>query len=1719
VSIGVQSADFHPTEADLAETRCLFEGGQYLQAFHAAKKLGDIVLWEGCPAQILAGRLADNLGAPGLGRRLLCRAYRSNRKDPIANYFRAASLCGRYGPLRAWIFLTELQDFSDSPNEVQADLLALRARVLGMFRDFHAAERHMERAVELAPARAWVWCEHAELQRARDDLPSALESARKALELKPLYRHAVIITADLLQSSNRDEEAVALLAEADEKKEYGQATCKLAFLQTELGHHEMALQSWLRAETLHPMAEPRFRSWLQGCLADAHYNVGRFELAGRYAEKAGTAFYAGFAGRLASKPQRVRVILPVPSVIQRHLTCAPATLSALSLYWAVPVDHVQLAAEICYEGTYDHVERHWAETEGFIVHEFNVTWEIACELIDRAMPFSIETVETTTGHLQAVIGYDLIRQTLILREPSQRVHSEVCQEEFLSRYLPFGPRGMLILPKEEAQRIEGISLPDSELYAAYYRLQRSLVAHDRIGAAKELDWLEGAYPDHRLTFWARRRLSSYDGNPIRELEAVEKLIGLFPDCASFLWSKGLILGRLASGQNGHREFLKKLATGHHKEFVFWRDWGRELAKDRRKTGEARRYLSLAVRARPSDAENLAGWATFLWEGRELERATELYRFAACLPGGGERHGRSYFIAARHVRKTDQAVEFLRSKFKDAGKASVQPTRALFFALSCLERRSEALRILEEALQLRPDDGDLLLFAADEFARHGDHKRADELLAAAKTLTSRASWSRTAAAIANYRCDHAGALQRWREILEAEPLASDAFREIALLLSKTEGPDSSLDFLRGQIGRFPHYSPLVELQVEMSRDLPAIQAETVIRRAIETDAPSAFMHRELALNLSRQGRHDEALTEAREAMQMDPSNPSSPGILGQVLSSAGKFLEAAEAFRAALSISVDYTWAIRGLFSSCITFEQKVSAVDFVRQQLSGQVVFGDGISAFREEAYAFLPPEELLSVLREAHAARRDLWQTWSSVASQLIDMKRLDEALEVMSGAVKHFPLLSGCWFELGTVRKFRGEWDEAIAAFSEAISLTPGWVAARCALSDCLDRKGDFSEARRVLEQAIAFTPLDAQVHGSLADVYWRCGDREMSISSLKHAIRLDPNYNWAWETLAKRSLESGPSNPGLELARELTRSRAGESRSWMRLVNSLAEPEIAEKLDALDRAEALDPFNADIHDARACTLAQSGRYEEALEACCPSVYGASIPLALQGRAAWIRADRGDLVTAVKEMREVVARSPSYYFGWSQLAHWSMRLGEFDGAMDAAENMVRLAPRSSVPIGYIAEIELKRGNVQASHEAFQKAFKLEPSNSYAGFQVFDRQMKVGHIREAEETLQTLKVYHPGPETEASQVRLDCRELRKKAALEGMKKICFAPARDTDALRAVAAAIDKAGWGRNAEKIFKGLLGNDTVNPDVGALWVESFTKRRFWFQHWKLLSIRADSRVGLAARHAYLKAAATSGKKRLVRRLIRRDGSALRSDASCWGQVGYALATLGLHSLLVDWMRDWKERPDIQPWMLFNLAISMRSLSDDSTACAVSLHALKLKGDHTTLRHQVFAAWDEAMAGNTSAARRRLAIIPVDELPVIFKIIRGFVVAIVSVFDAKETDKVQEYQAQKVILQQAGWRPHFADRMVRVMGKRTVKTLAASAGKRPFRLGGFLSGRIAGSYRPIRLWIPLAVILINILRGCHSHYGDRGTQPSTSIIEKSGRILELNSPLNPSR
>ncbi len=857
------------------------------------------------------------------------------------------------------------------------------------------------------------------------------------------------------------------------------------------------------------------------------------------------------------------------------------------------------------------------------------------------------------------------------------------------------------------------------------------------------------------------------------------------------------------------------------------------------------------------------------------------------------------------------------------------------------------------------------------------------------------------------------------MLELEPLATDAHRSIVLLLAETQGREAALAHLEQAAARFPHSYSLHQLWAEWLRDGDPIRSEQVLRRLVEIDPIDAWTQRELSIVLAQQQRLDEALAAAQVACQRDPDNPSSLSARGHVHALRGSREAAKEDFRTSLRLSIDNEYAMRRLLELCETSVERREELRFVQQQLARQVNFGDGLLAFHNLAQGTLEPDEVLSVLREGLAARPDLWHAWSAAIRQLESMEKLDEALDLGRQATERFPLLPGAWADLAAVCHARKDHQGAVDGLRRALEINPSWGKASRQLAQTHCAANQLEEAKATLEQAIARAPLDAANHGLLADVLWQMDQREAAVERLEKALSIESEYDWAWSTLHSWCAELGRPHRAAELARELTVRRSGDAHAWLVLAEALQQPEnFDERLAALERAATLNPHLVQAHDHRAELLAGVGRFDEALAACRPAAFGNSPPLLLRGRAAWVVDRQGDRAEAILQLARLVDEDPDYYWAWSQLTMWYDERREEGNYRMAAEALVRLAPTNPWSWGCLGDARRRTDDRTGAEASFRRALEMAPDYTFSATGLIDLLLEQNRLDEAAQVFEGIKV--EGADAgylHARNVRVESLRGKRTPALEAFQQACTCPTDNRWVIDASMSALREQGWGADALSVVEKCLSMPERNPQLAAAWVDAFIQRKAHRELRRRLDPTAwsDEAAWAQAAAPYIEATIGAKRKRECTKFMRTHRDALCRHALTWGNGGWALNQIGDRKGTIRWLADWRERHDVAPWMLLNLALSYRRLGRVEEAAEVSRAACQLPPDHCTSSHQLWLASDLAGVGRTDEAETLIAGVNAESLATYYKALHAIVRGMIEARRAGDGEKVTYRLAQR--------------------------------------------------------------------------------------------------------
>lgn len=1574
----------------------LFDRGLYVQAHDLALELGPLSSWRGAVGRVTAGRIAQTLGGRRLARVLHRLAGREHPDDIEAVLYTAYTLSVQQGPWDALQWLHEREAVWDTGSASRrADLLALRARLVATLRDFSEAERLLSAAESLAPESAWVQVERSNVCELNDDYDGALLAVQRALDLRAGYRPAIDQHAHILRLMSRDDEALAVLSAAAPKFESGNLYAALLELQMERALYSEAELTLARIAELSPLSDKQHRQWLAGRQADLRYHLGDRAGAAVQARLAGSAFHLRLAERLENAGiKEKRVLLDVEFVRQHHMTCAPATLSALARYWRQPAEHLSIAEAICYDGSSDQAGRAWAEQAGWHVREFTLAWETAVALLDRGIPFTLSTVEPGSAHMQAVIGYDNLRGSFLIRDPYLRQLDEFAAEPTLERYRANGPRSMLMIPATQTALLEGLELPDAGLYDDYDALQTALLRHERARAIELIAGMLARAPEHRLTLFAQRSLANYDGDEAGRLRVTDALLALYPQDVNFRLARQSLLYKL-----GRREqcldYLRAECEGQNSHPLLFLSYAELLRDDARELEQTRRLLRRTLRQMPLRAEVYYKLAHTSWDLRRREEALALYRTAVSLEITDERYADSYFKAARYLNCAGEALDFLTRRFERWGKKSAQPAITLFESYDVLEQTRRGLEVLEQALLLRAQDGELLTYTAEAWGRNGDMARAEELLARAAPLARRAAWLQSKARLTEGRASLGEALQYWEQVAQDDPFNLRAVRSVARLLTETQAPEAALAYIEGLAARFPHHHGLNRLRVEWLDDAAPDAIESALRQVLEINPADAWAWRKLALNLARQQRLPEANAALAQAMGLAPHDVECHTAHASLLADSGRGEEARMALREALRLSVDNDYAIEELLLQCRNIDERRSELAFIHAELVRQVTFGDGLLSFREAAHNVLDPQELLALLRDARQQRPDLWHAWVALARQLRDMAELDEALGVIREAAERFPLLPLVWVDMAQIERRRANPAGQEAALRQALAISPAWSLPTRNLADLYQGQGRFDDARVLLNQSLRHNPRDGVTHGWLADVLWLLDEREAALEHLEQALYLKPEYLWAWDRLVKFAGEHGQQQRPLALAQALSSSQPHNAYGWLLLAR--AHDDLPAALAAIERALQLAPHLHRAHELHVDLLLRNDDFEAALNATQSAIWHGNPPPSLRLRRARIQLQRGDKEEALATLKSLLAAEPDYGEAWEQLANWHDAAGRQPEHLLAVREMVRLNPGESTSYGYLADALLKNGERSDGKQALQRALELNPGYVWALNRLFDLDLEDRELEEAARILAMLDNHEYAGNAAVARMRLGSARRERGEVLAAFEALAISDSDDSELFDRAVWIFKDAGEVDELDKLLARLIEQPDSNIQLGRLWVERNLATRGWrFPLRKLGALLARGPIGLAAAAAYLRQMQHKRQRWLLQRFLHNNDNVLRANLETWALGGYALLSAGLNRKCVRWMHDWRERAGAQPWMLLNLALALRDLGSHEEAHAVSAHAVSLNVNDSLDQHRMLLTIDAGWSGDQARLAALLADIGEPRVGVYYQYLHQFAQAL---------------------------------------------------------------------------------------------------------------------------
>ena len=894
---------------------------------------------------------------------------------------------------------------------------------------------------------------------------------------------------------------------------------------------------------------------------------------------------------------------------------------------------------------------------------------------------------------------------------------------------------------------------------------------------------------------------------------------------------------------------------------------------------------------------------------------------------------------------------------------------------------ELLEKLEDFLDLRPDLWHAWSVAIQQMAGLNRLEEANEL---ARESTNRfpllAKLWLDRAQVCHAMGNPEGRLDSLKEAVAVAPGWSPAARELAEALDDADEPDDSIAVLRRNAARSPldpmAHGFLAEWLWESGQSRDAMdQAKLALRHEpgyewawhavqhwadrLEMPDEPVELARDLArdrpgdprvwLRLARllhQPRHnDEVLRALEKVVTLDPRSIEAHDLRAERLTEMGRYDEALAAAKPVQLLTPELPLLLQGRTA---------------------------WIEARRGNYAAAIPPMQALVAVDPKY-----VWG-WHQLADWYNETGRVEGYLEAASELARLQPGHPVALTMRGEAKIQTNDREGGKADLRDALKVSPNYSPAAAVLFDAHLEDEEYREARQIL--AVLQEHL-AGPEVAVKQLQYACktNDTDAAVQAFAEICEGPGQSPYPIQSGLAEMRAAGWEERALRVLRESWQS-GGPFHPWAPIfwIDSPdgQEAEPGERLRAADAAiKAYSKFIPG-HDSKAEQLAIAERYDEALAACRPMELGDPPPIELRGRAAWIEARRGDRTRAIAAMKVIVAEEPGFVLGWRQLTAWYDTAGRYRECLDAAEQFVKLEPQNPVAYVYRGEARRSLADHRGAQADFAKAFELDPTFEAAGMNLIAEQLAIGDIAGAARALNALREHSDGPLVLLRAVQVACRQGEREQAVMHFRELAADGEVARSVIREAIAAFDAEQWATDITLELKDQAFADGANPDLAGLWAERCAAAG-------TLDSVADQIPELFARNptagrevvlAYVWAVAEARKP--VQGIVQKYNEVLRAEDNSWARAGAALIAAGHFAHGVAWLADYREREDLEAWMLRPLTLAYRALDQDDKAIEVCRAAVKIRGPEELLADfRVWLALDLALSGQLDDASSQIA------------------------------------------------------------------------------------------------------------------------------------------------
>ncbi|MBW1699157.1 MAG: tetratricopeptide repeat protein [Deltaproteobacteria bacterium] len=321
----------------------------------------------------------------------------------------------------------------------------------------------------------------------------------------------------------------------------------------------------------------------------------------------------------------------------------------------------------------------------------------------------------------------------------------------------------------------------------------------------------------------------------------------------------------------------------------------------------------------------------------------------------------------------------------------------------------------------------------------------------------------------------------------------------------------------------------------------IPAEAAYQRILKNHPRHFDALHMLGVLICQKGELRQGIELLKQAVSLNPLDPTCHNNLGKALHDLGKPKEAIDCFQKAIAIHPKFTLAYCNLGNSLNAVGKAREAIEHCLKAIRLDPHCAEAHNNLGDAFYNLGKPEQAYRSYQKAITLKPDFAKAYYNLAITCDALGNKQEALLCYEKSIELKPDFASAYNDLGIIHKDMGNHEAAILCYRKAIELKPDFAAAYNNIGNLLNDSGSMEQAIESYEKAVEMKADFTEALSNLASLFEQTNQVDKAKKIIAKALRCDPQNPLANYVAARCERRQGRFARALELLQNVNLSPA--------------------------------------------------------------------------------------------------------------------------------------------------------------------------------------------------------------------------------------------------------------------------------------------------------------------------------------------------------------------------------------------------------------------------------------------------------------------------------------------------------------------------------------------------------------------------------------------------